>query len=440
VSLTITSLPPSLSLGEAVDNTGLAWTTGGNANWFGETITSYYGGDAAQSGTITHNQQTYIQTTVTGPGTLTFYWKVSSEANYDFLRFYIDGTEQSGHISGAVAWQQKSFNIASGIHTLKWAYTKDGSVSSGSDCGWLDKVEFTSAPPPLSPAIGYSPSSFSFSATQGGANPPSQTLSIWNSGGGTLAWSVSDDAAWLTLSPTSGSSTGETDTVTVAVDVSGMSAGSYSATITISAPGATNTPRTVAVSLTITSLPPSLSLGEAVDNTGLTWTTGGNANWFGETITSYYGGDAAQSGAITHNQQSYIQTTVTGPGTLTFYWKVSSEANYDFLRFYIDGTEQSGRISGTVAWQQKSFNIASGSHTLKWAYTKDRSVSSGSDCGWLDEVVFTSAPSSPYPMWGTAQIQNSHAPQSTILEAYIPDVANSFFATTRWLQPYQSPA
>ncbi|MEW6070925.1 MAG: hypothetical protein AB1485_09930, partial [Candidatus Thermoplasmatota archaeon] len=110
----------------------------------------------------------------------------------------------------------------------------------------------------------------------------------------------------------------------------------------------------------------------------------------GQTSTYYYGGDAAQSGAITHNQNTYIQTTVksTKGGTLTFYWKVSSESGYDFLRFYIDGTEQSGKISGTTSWAQKSFNIASGSHTLKWAYTKDGSVSSGSDCGWVDKVVF----------------------------------------------------
>ena len=134
-----------------------------------------------------------------------------------------------------------------------------------------------------------------------------------------------------------------------------------------------------------------ISIGEAVDNTELSWTTGGNANWFGQTTTYYYGNDAAQSGAIGHSQSTYIQTTVTGPGTLTFYWKVSSESGYDFLRFYIDGIEQSGRISGTTDWQQKIFSIASGSHTLKWAYTKDGSVSEGSDCGWVDKVEFVSS-------------------------------------------------
>jgi hypothetical protein len=30
----------------------------------------------------------------------------------------------------------------SALHTLKWRYTKDGSVDRGDDCGWVDKVEW----------------------------------------------------------------------------------------------------------------------------------------------------------------------------------------------------------------------------------------------------------------------------------------------------------
>jgi subtilisin-like proprotein convertase family protein len=90
-----------------------------------------------------------------------------------------------------------------------------------------------------------------------------------------------------------------------------------------------------------------------------------------------------------------MQTTVTGPGTLSFYWKVSSEANYDFLEFWVDGVLKS-EISGEVNWQQKSFSLASGSHLLSWSYSKDRSVSAGSDAGWLDRVQLTSAGASAH--------------------------------------------
>ena len=64
---------------------------------------------------------------------------------------------------------------------------------------------------------------------------------------------MSDDAHWLTLDPTNGSSTGENDDLLVSVDISGLSVGVYSSLITISAPGATNTPQTVTVTLTIES-------------------------------------------------------------------------------------------------------------------------------------------------------------------------------------------
>ena len=130
------------------------------------------------------------------------------------------------------------------------------------------------------------------------------------------------------------------------------------------------------------------SIGEAVDNTALQWTTGGNAAWFGQNTVYYYGNSAAQSGKIGNNQNTWVQTTVTGPGTVKFYWKVSSEQNGDTLNFYIDSSLKA-RISGNTSWSQKTYTIYSGTHTLKWMYTKNRATTRGSDAGWLDRVVYT---------------------------------------------------
>jgi hypothetical protein len=125
------------------------------------------------------------------------------------------------------------------------------------------------------------------------------------------------------------------------------------------------------------------SLSEALDTT-LSFTTGDSADWFGQTTTSYYDADSAQSGDISDSQDSWMQTTVSGTGTVKFYWKVSSEEDYDFLAFYIDGSLQD-RISGSVDWQQKTHTITtSGLHVLKWRYVKDDSADSGSDCGWMN--------------------------------------------------------
>jgi hypothetical protein len=61
--------------------------------------------------------------------------------------------------------------------------------------------------------------------------------------------------------------------------------------------------------------------------------------------------------------------------------------DYDFLEFAIDATAK-GRVSGEEDWEQRSFVIAAGNHTLRWRYAKDSSTSVGQDRGWLDEVVF----------------------------------------------------
>jgi hypothetical protein len=127
------------------------------------------------------------------------------------------------------------------------------------------------------------------------------------------------------------------------------------------------------------------SLGEAVDAPALTWTTEGNANWFGESSTYYYDNDAAESGDIGNSQSTSLKTTVTGPGTLNFWWKVSSEYDDDFLRFYIDGRQQT-RISGNTDWRQRSYTLGGGTHILEWRYTKDDTTTRGSDCGWIDKV------------------------------------------------------
>ena len=63
----------------------------------------------------------------------------------------------------------------------------------------------------------------------------SWTFAITNCGGGTLTWTISADKTWITVSPTSGSTT-ETDKVTVTIDTTGLS-GQQSGTISISSAG-----------------------------------------------------------------------------------------------------------------------------------------------------------------------------------------------------------
>jgi hypothetical protein len=126
--------------------------------------------------------------------------------------------------------------------------------------------------------------------------------------------------------------------------------------------------------------------GGSLDDSGLDWVTWGNAAWFGQTNITHSGQSAVQSGVIGNFQESLLQTTVTGPGRLTFWWKVSSEFNYDFLEFNLAG--QAYHISGELDWQRQVFPVPQGSQTLIWRYYKDQNTSIGADAGWVDGVTF----------------------------------------------------
>ncbi len=138
-----------------------------------------------------------------------------------------------------------------------------------------------------------------------------------------------------------------------------------------------------------------IPLPQALDNLGLTFTTSGNAPWYGQAATALYDRGAAQSGSIIDNQTSSLETTVVGPGKVTFFWKVSSERSYDWLTFIIDNSSPRASITGEVDWEQRTIAIPKGRHTLKWVYTKDNIRSKGTDCAWVDQVVYRSTGTIP---------------------------------------------
>jgi hypothetical protein len=158
---------------------------------------------------------------------------------------------------------------------------------------WVD-VLYNSASS-LPPSLNANPSTLTFTASVGAANPPSQTISISNTGGGSaLTWTASSSASWLTISASSGTTPSP---VTVSANTSGLASGSYSGTITITAPGAPNSPQTVPVSLTVANIwlssnfgtqglqgwafsPLGLSAGWTVINQAVQYNGGGNTQIF----------------------------------------------------------------------------------------------------------------------------------------------------------------
>ncbi|MDH5516391.1 MAG: trypsin-like serine protease [Gammaproteobacteria bacterium] len=129
-----------------------------------------------------------------------------------------------------------------------------------------------------------------------------------------------------------------------------------------------------------------------VGSPGLVWGSAGNANWSAQSVTSTEGSTALISPLLNNNQSSALvaHLNLTVNDIITFDWKVSSEDSYDYLELWLDG-QLINRISGITDWSQYTLSLSAGEHTIHWHYTKDYSISSGQDRGWIDNIALASS-------------------------------------------------
>ena len=175
---------------------------------------------------------------------------------------------------------------------------------------------------------------------------------------------------------------GSTTATLTLSNVQAAQAGNYTVQVNNGAGPVTSTPAAL-----IVNQPVPTDLATVLNNPNLTWTTTGDANWFGQTGVTHDGISAAQSGQIGDLQSSSMSTVVTGPATVSFWWKVDSEPNFDFLSVAVDGVTQA-QISGPIDWNQQTITVpGAGMHIVTWTYAKDVSNSVGADAGWVDQVT-----------------------------------------------------
>jgi hypothetical protein len=165
-------------------------------------------------------------------------------------------------------------------------------------------------------------------------------------------------------------------------------AGGYSAVVT-------NVTGAVTSSLATLVVIPIVPLPYALNNSNVVWTNLANPVWYGQTNISHDGVASAQTFLMTNGQQAVLNTTVTGPGTLSFWCKVSSQTNSDYLSFSVNGTNKLV-LSGEMDWEQHSFYLPAGQLNLSWTYAKDGSGSAGQDAAWLDQVSFVVGGTGPF--------------------------------------------
>ncbi len=168
-------------------------------------------------------------------------------------------------------------------------------------------------------------------------------------------------------------------------DTTGYAAGTH----TIKAIATDNTNKTDQNSINVILLAPADEGFETGNFSAYAWVNSSSIPWTVQSSEKFSGTYAAKSGAIGHNGLTELSLTLTvsANGNISFFNKVSSEATYDFMRFYIDGVQQDS-WSGNVDWNLRSYPVTAGVRIFKWAYTKDGSEIAGSDCAWLDHITF----------------------------------------------------
>ena len=167
-------------------------------------------------------------------------------------------------------------------------------------------------------------------------------------------------------------------TVTPTLNQTGMM------TLTLTATDNTGISTNATIFVTVT--PPQGLDGVFLGATNLVWQTGGNAPWFGQTNASQTGSFAAQSGPVGVGEESWLGTTVTGPGILTFWWKRTTVGYGSQVSF---STSRGGELSlqGTTGWRLERVSIPAGDCVLAWSYTGSYLVATA-DALWLDQVSF----------------------------------------------------
>ncbi|MCU0457112.1 MAG: C25 family cysteine peptidase [Bacteroidales bacterium] len=116
------------------------WTITNGSSWEG--IVSAVSGDIGDNTSTT----LAIKASYQVQDSIRFYYKVSSESGYDYFLVRINGTEVLKK-SGEIPWTRAAAGVSEGINTIEWVYKKDGSVSGGSDCAWIDLVDFAGIVP-----------------------------------------------------------------------------------------------------------------------------------------------------------------------------------------------------------------------------------------------------------------------------------------------------
>ncbi len=360
-----------------------AFASGGNAAWTAATDDFNGGVASMRSGAITSSETSgaIYEVTLVTDATLSFFYNVSSESCCDGLRFFINGTQEE-YWRGETGWVEHTETLTAATYTFEWRYTKDSSVSAGSDAAWVDDISFEYVTACEDTECGNS--LFNGTDCTTCAAVDAGTVCTVAEPNPCMAYACDESGACATT-PVANGTTCDED----ANDCQDF-------TCTDGACGSVN-------------LSDCATCGELGDSQCMSGACGGvtdltdeietdiagfaqvgtdSADWFLDTADGNTGSASIRSGDIDNSGTVAItrDVTVGDGGSVSFFYSVSSESCCDRLRFYVDGVQEAN-WGGSVTWAQHTENLSAGAHTLEWRYTKDSSVSGGTDDAAIDDFT-----------------------------------------------------
>ncbi len=186
-------------------------------------------------------------------------------------------------------------------------------------------------------------------------------------------------------------------------NITGVNPGTTTVTCTVMVDGQVFGTATVAVTVNIdTSLYDSLN----VEGGTIAFGTSEQYPFIAEEADGRFYAKSGNGGV--GNSTSSVTATINmhAGETLTFDYKYSSENNYDWFNFTVDG-QQKIHVSGTnnANWQTYTYTAtADGAVTFVWSYSKDGSMNNGDDCVKLDEVAYSGQSGIPGDVDGSGSI------------------------------------
>ncbi|HWZ45574.1 MAG TPA: family 16 glycoside hydrolase [Candidatus Saccharimonadales bacterium] len=282
---------------------------------------------------------------ISNSGTGMLNWTATENASWLTL------SPASGTNTGTLTASVNIAGLAEGVYSTGITVTASGATNSPQTVSVSLVIS--------SPKLGIAPSPIVFTGFQGQPDPTPVPMTIANLGGGTVNWTASSNTPWLTLSSTSGTAP---STLNVQASIAGLAIGTYSGSITVTAPGVSNSPQTVPVTLTVAGL---LMSSNFDDGTMKGWANsplGRTQDW------SVINGDLVNNGG--GHTQVFAGDGVWADYDLQVDVKLASLSDYP------------GGIRGRV-------NPATGASYALWLYPNERIVKLYRTVGWNIDSGFT---------------------------------------------------